>query len=674
MNQGDFLLSALVYLGAAVVAVPLAKRVGLGSVLGYLIAGITIGPFGLHLVGEEGQDLLHFAEFGVVLMLFLIGLELEPTSVWRMRGPILGLGGSQVVITSALFAIALHWMGLPWNAAVALGMTVSLSSTALVLQTLNEKGLMRTAGGRSAFAVLLFQDIAVIPMLAVMPLLATGASAAAGAADHGPDAKWIDTLPAWASAVVVLGAMSAIVLAGRFLLRPAFRFIARSGLPEMFTAAALLLVIGIAELMTLVGLSPALGTFVAGVVLAGSEYRHQLEGDIQPFKGLLLGLFFIAVGSSIDFALIGEEFGVISGLVALLIVTKLFLLLGLGRLFKLGTDQNLLMSFSLAQGGEFAFVLTSFALQSGVVTDDLAARTIAVVALSLALTPIVMLLNERFLMPRVGTREKAPGLSEDIHQANPVIIAGFGNFGQVVGRLLLANGVDATLLDVDSERVELLRNLGFQVYYGDATREDLLRNAGAEEAKLLVVAIDSSAKALELVRCAKRHFPHLELLVRATSREAAYQLIEEGVEHVYRHTLDTALVAGKDTLRMLGHRAYQVERSAHTFRRHDEAAIRELARLRHDRQQYVTLARKRIRDLEQILRSDREDSALWSDFGWDVDSLKTEVVETGEVEAKKETAPVDASEAAAAAGDAGERRPEAEGSLDPEGGEGPQPS
>ena len=362
----DVFLLALVHLAAAVLMVPLAKRLGLGSVLGYLLAGVLIGPSVLDLVGDQGSDLMHFAEFGVVLMLFLIGLELEPRSVWRLRGPILGLGGAQVVLTTAAITGGLMLGDLEWRPALAIGMTLALSSTALVLQSLNEKGLMRTSGGRSAFAVLLLQDIAVIPMLAALPLLAdrevAGAAEAAGAHGGIP----IEALPAWASALAVVGAIAAVVLFGRFLLRPVLGQIARSGLPEMFTAAALLLVIGIAELMSVVGLSPALGTFVAGVVLAGSEYRHQLEGDIQPFKGLLLGLFFIAVGSSIDFELVSSELGLILGLVVLLAAVKLLVLLGLGRLFRLGTDQNLLFSFALAQGGEFAFVLFSFAAQQNV--------------------------------------------------------------------------------------------------------------------------------------------------------------------------------------------------------------------------------------------------------------------------------------------------------------------
>ena len=613
----DVFLLALVHLVAAVLMVPLAKRLGLGSVLGYLLAGVLIGPSVLDLVGDQGSDLMHFAEFGVVLMLFLIGLELEPRSVWRLRGPILGLGGAQVVLTTAAITGGLMLGDLEWRPALAIGMTLALSSTALVLQSLNEKGLMRTSGGRSAFAVLLLQDIAVIPMLAALPLLAdrevAGAAEAAGAHGGIP----IEALPAWASALAVVGAIAAIVLFGRFLLRPVLGQIARSGLPEMFTAAALLLVIGIAELMSVVGLSPALGTFVAGVVLAGSEYRHQLEGDIQPFKGLLLGLFFIAVGSSIDFELVSSELGLILGLVVLLAAVKLLVLLGLGRLFRLGTDQNLLFSFALAQGGEFAFVLTSFALQSDVLSEEVGARLMAVVALSLALAPLLMLLEERLLRPRLGTLEAAAPEHDDVHGANPVIIAGFGNFGQMVGRLLRASGVEATVLDVDSDRVEVLRALGFQVFYGDATREDLLRSAGAAGARLLVVAMDTREKNLALVRCARRHFPGLVILARATSREAAYELYEEGVEHVYRHTLDTALVAGREALELLGFRAHQALRAAQTLRRHDEAAVRELVGLRHDPGRYLSLARQHIGDLEELLRRDLEEDGARLHEGWD---------------------------------------------------------
>ena len=620
--HGGFFYQALVYLTAAVIAVPLAKRLGLGSVLGYLLAGVAIGPFVLGLVGEEGQDVMHFAEFGVVLMLFLIGLELEPSRVWTMRAPILGLGGLQVGVTTAALTGCGLAAGLEWRMALAVGLTLALSSTAIVLQTLAEKGLLRTGGGQSSFAVLLFQDIAVIPILALLPLLAPPGAAAPGGDGH--DETWVAGLPGWAETLVVLAAVLVIVLAGRYLLQPVFRFIARTGLRELFTAAALLLVIATAMLMTKVGVSPALGTFLAGVVLARSEYRHELESDIEPFKGLLLGLFFISVGAAIDFALVASRPGTVAALVAALMVLKFVVLLVLGRVFKMSLDQNLLFAFALAQSGEFAFVLFSFATRYGVVPEELAALLIAVVALTMAITPMLMLLNEKLVQPRFGTRESAERPADEIDEENPVIIAGFGGFGETVGRLLRANGVGTTVLDVDSDRVDLLRKLGLKVFYGDASRVDLLRAAGAGQAKLLVVALDSPEKNAELVAAARRHFPNLTLLTRATSRGRAYELLDSGLEHVFRDKLDSALKTGVQALRLLGFRAYQAQRAAHTFRRHDEEALRELAAMHHDPALYINMARQRIQDLEDLLLSDLEDAGDSRDAGWDTESLREE--------------------------------------------------
>jgi len=619
-----FFFQAFVYLTAAVLAVPLAKRLGLGSVLGYLIAGITIGPFALSLVGTEGQDVMHFAEFGVVMMLFLVGLELRPALLWRLRGPILGLGGLQVGVTTAALAGLGLAFGLPWQMALACGMTLSLSSTAIVLQTLNEKGLMKTDGGQGSFAVLLFQDIAVIPMLALLPLLATSAHRLArGSAEGGSHGgNWVEGLPGWAQTLAVLGAVVAIVLVGRFLTRPAFRFIARTRLRETFTATALLLVIGIALLMSRVGLSPALGTFLAGVVLANSEYRHELESDIEPFKGLLLWLFFIAVGASIDFNLIAAQPALILGLVGLLIMVKFLVLFGLGRVFKMGLDQNLLFAFALAQGGEFAFVLFSFASQNGIVRTDVAATLVAVVAISMALTPLVMLFNEKVLQPRVGTREREARKPDTVDQENPVIIAGFGRFGNIVGRLLMANGVRATVLDVDSDHVELLRRLGLKVFYGDASRQDLLMAAGAARASLLVLAIDDPEKALGIVITSKKHFPELTILARAHGRSHAYELMDAGVDHVYRETLDSSLRLGIDAMRLLGFRSHQAYRAARKFRRHDEESLRELGSMRHDRRAYINRAREMIRDLESTLRADLAGIDHERDAAWDTASLR----------------------------------------------------
>ncbi len=629
MSHEGFFFQAFVYLIAAVISVLIAKRLGLGSVLGYLLAGVIIGPFVLGLIGEEGEDIMHFAEFGVVMMLFLVGLELEPTMLWRLRAPILGLGGLQVVVTALVVAVLSLATGIPWKAALAIGMIASLSSTAIVLQTLNEKGLMKTTAGQSSFAVLLFQDIAFIPMLAVFPLLAmhtAGGHDAHGSHDAAhASTTWVEGLPPWAQTLAVLAAVVAIIMAGRFLLQPAFRAIARTRMREMFTAAALLLIISIALLMTKVGLSPALGTFLAGVVLANSEYRHELESDIEPFKGLLLGLFFIAVGASIDFGLIASQPVLIAELVGILIVVKFIVLFILGRVFKMGLDQNLLFAFGLSQIGEFAFVLLSAANQLNVLEEDVTAPLIAVVAMSMLLTPLVMLINESLVQPRVGTLERVEQREADaIEEDNPVIIAGFGKFGHIVGRLLTANGIGTTVLDNDSDHVDLLRKLGMKVYYGDASRYDLLHAAGAERAKILILAIDNTEKTLEIIHTVRKHFPHLKIFTRAINRYDAYELIEEGVEHVYRETLDTSLRLGVDVMRLLGFRAYQAQRASHVFFRHDEESVRVMAEMHHDHALYINVARERIEDLEQLLRSDFEEREHAHDAAWDVDTLRDE--------------------------------------------------
>lgn len=646
MHAEGFFAQAFVYLAAAVIAVPIAKRLGLGSVLGYLIAGMVIGPFALGLVGEEGQDVMHFAEFGVVMMLFLIGLELRPALLWQMRKPILGLGGLQVGVTTILLAGIGLAFGLAWQTALAVGMTLALSSTAIVLQTLNEKGLIATDGGQSSFAVLLFQDIAVIPMLALMPLLAVGggpgagsgagasrAGESAGAALHAGEVAghadaaahattWVAGLSAWEQTAVVLAAVAAIVLAGRYLMRPVFRVIAGTRLRELFTATALLLIIAIALLMSRVGLSPALGTFLAGVVLANSEYRHELESEIDPFKGLLLAVFFIAVGASIDFDLIARSPGLILGVMGGLIAIKFVVLLALGRAFGMGSDQNALFAFSLAQGGEFAFVLFSYASQNGVVGAEVTAPLVAAVAVSMALTPVLMMANERLIQPRVGTRERVEREPDEMHEEGDVIIAGFGRFGSIVGRLLRANGVQPTVLEFDSDRVEVLRRLGLPVFYGDASRHDLLEAAGAGKARLLVVATEDHERTLRIVETAQKHFPQLTILARAAGRPEAYELLDHGVEHVYRETLDTSLRTGIDALRLLGRRGHQAHRAARTFRRHDERSVRELGAMRHDRKEYLSAARERIQSLEELLLSEFEGPAGERDAGWDTETLR----------------------------------------------------
>lgn len=616
MDQA-FLLKATIFLAAAIIAVPIAKRFGLGSVLGYLIAGVAIGPYALRFVGEEGQDIMHFAEFGVVMMLFVIGLELEPSRLWRIRKAIAGLGGLQVLLTTIAFAAGAGFIGIPWQQSIAIGIVVAMSSTAIVLQMLAEKGQAKTAAGQSSFAVLLFQDIAVIPILAVLPLLANvPADAGLSAGHHG--APVIAALPAWIQTLAVFGAVGGVILAGRYLTHPLFQLIAKSGLREMFTAVALLLVAGIAVLMTLVGLSPALGTFLAGVVLANSEYRHELESDIDPFKGLLLGLFFIAVGASINFGLIAERPALILGLVAAIMLVKALILFLLGRLFRLHLTQNLLFSLGLCQIGEFAFVLLSFTVKEHVLPQDTADVMVAVVAITMVLTPLIMFLNEKVLQPRLaGNRSSAEQPRPDVaEQDNPVIIAGYGHFGLIVGRFLRANRVEATVLDEDSDNVKLLREMGFKVFYGDASRRDLLEIAGARAAKLIVIAIGDKEKRLEMIRTVRTHFPNLRILTRAENRYDAYNLMRAGVSDIYRETLDTSLRVGVDAMRALGFRAYETQRRAKLFFAEDERALASLAES-HGGSEYVSAFRRWVREIEATLRADQEAFDVNADQAWD---------------------------------------------------------
>ena len=597
MHHAGFFHAAFVYLAAAVLSVPLAKRLGLGSVLGYLLAGVAIGPFCLKLLGSDTGEVMGFAEFGVVMMLFLVGLELEPRLLWRMRAPIFGLGGLQVVLTAAVLGGGALAMGLTWQAALTVGLTLAMSSTAIVLQSLHERHQMNTPAGRHGFAVLLFQDLAVIPVLALLPLLGT---AAAGAHDGG-GAGW----PTWARGLMALGAVVAVIVGGRFLVQPVLRWIARSELRELFTAASLLLVIGIALLMQAVGLSPALGAFLAGVVLAESEYRHELEGDLEPFKGLLLGLFFISVGSAMDLGALAAHPVRIAALTLGLVAVKVAVLFGLGRAFRMAAQPRATFALALAQGGEFGFVLVAMALQGSILTGDEARTVQLVIALSMALTPLLFLLDEKVLRPRLASAPAAAAREPDaIDERNPVLIIGYGRFGHVVGRLMESMGVRCTVLDSDSDQVDLLRRIGLRVHYGDASRLELLHAAGAAQAKLAVITLASAEKTLAIVDALRRHFPHLRLMVRARGRLEAYEFIEAGLDDVYRETLDASLRLAVDALRHVGVPARSAVLAAQRFRRHDEEAVRRMAAVRHDRTAFLSEARRSVQALEEVLRDD----------------------------------------------------------------------
>ncbi|MBR9651170.1 monovalent cation:proton antiporter-2 (CPA2) family protein [Thalassovita aquimarina] len=615
----EFLFAATIYLLAAVIAVPLAARLGLGSVLGYLTAGIVIGPV-LGLVGAETRDLQHFAEFGVVMMLFLIGLELEPRALWDMRHKLIGLGGLQIGLSTAAIMVLSMVLGLDWRPALAVGLIFALSSTAIVLQTLSEKGLMQTGGGRSAFSVLLTQDIAVIPMLALLPLLALkpavslqqdGSIARGG--DHGEAAhnalSLVEGLPGWGVTLVTLAAVAAVILAGIFLTRPLFAFIHHARLREMYTALALLMVLGIALVMASVGLSPALGTFLAGVVLANSEFRHELESDIEPFKGLLLGLFFITVGAGIDFEVFLREPLDLIGLTLTVLLIKGAVLYLLGLLFRLKGRSKWLFTLSLAQAGEFGFVLLSFSRQQHVLPEGLVDRLSLVVALSMLATPLLFILYD--VLSRLSGEGEAqePDL---IDEQGPVIIAGIGRFGQIVNRLVQSSGFKTVVLDHDMETIRLMRQFGFKGFFGDPTRPELLHAAGLKDARVLVVALDDQAAATRLVTFARRERPDLHIIARARDRTHVFQLYAAGANDIVRETFDSSLRAGRYVLENIGLTEFEAAEAEKVFYRHDRVAIRELAQVwdpnvpSAQNPAYVKRAQELEKDLETALLAQLE--------------------------------------------------------------------
>ncbi|HRO59001.1 MAG TPA: cation:proton antiporter [Burkholderiaceae bacterium] len=573
--MGSFLLIATVYLVTMVVAVPISARMGLGSVLGYLIAGIIIGPV-LGLAGSDGDmaDLQHFAEFGVVMMLFLIGLELEPRSLWEMRKRLLGLGGMQIVLTVLLLSLLAVLLDQPPAVALTEGMILSLSSTAIVLQTLSEKSLMQTGGGRSAFAVLLTQDIAVIPMLAIMPLLA-GVSGHGTA--EGPGAAFMASLPGWGAMLITLGAVAAVVLTGHYLTRPLFRFAHSARLLEMDTAVSLLIVVGIASLMSFVGLSPALGTFLAGVMLAGSEFRHELQAQIAPFKGLLLGLFFITVGAGMNLDILIESPAVVLGVTAVVIAIKAAVLFLIARIMGMPRRERPLFTLSLAQAGEFGFVLVSYAITLKLLNRSLAEAFLLIIALSMLATPLLFILHDR-LMPLLGDDSEAR-TPDHIDDQQPIIIAGVGRFGQVINRLVTMSGFKTTVLDHDLKTIQLMRRFGFKGYFGDPTRPEILAAAGLARARILVAAMDDPDANLRLVRYARQQRPDLKIVARARDRVNVYQLYEAGADHIVREMFDSSLRAGRYVLENTGLSEYEASELERIFYRHDRASLRELAEL-----------------------------------------------------------------------------------------------
>ncbi|ART55907.1 glutathione-regulated potassium-efflux system protein KefC [Acidovorax carolinensis] len=593
-----WLTYGFLYLGAAVLAVPIAKALGLGAIIGYLAAGIAIGPWGLALVSNV-QDILHFAEFGVVLMLFLVGLELQPSRLWSLRRPIFGLGSAQVLgCAAALFALG--WLaGLPWRISLVGALGLALSSTAIALQSLSERNLLRTSSGQAAFSILLFQDVAAIPILALLPLL--GAAAVGQGAELGAGELAVEALK-------IVGVIGAIVLGGRLLLRPLLRWIAKSKTPEIFTAAALLLVVGIAYLMVLVGLSMALGAFLAGVLLADSEYRRELEADIEPFKGLLLGLFFIAVGMSIDFGVLMRSPWQMAALVLGFLAVKAVVIYGLARAAQIPYQERPVFTLLLAQGGEFAFVVFQAAAGARVLAFETASLLIGAVALSMLLSPLLLVLLDRLLLRRFATLQQPPAAAEISEpQEAPVLIAGFGRYGQIVARVMLAQGVPATVLDHSVEILEVARTFGYRVFYGDATRLDLLRMAGAGQARVLVVAVDDPEQSLKIVALARKHFPQLAVVARARDLTHWNALRDLGVTNVQRELFESSLLSARSVLELMGMPPAEAQDITQRFRTHNIALADRMYPHHKDRAKMIAVAREGRNQLAEQMAKERQE-------------------------------------------------------------------
>ena len=587
--EKTLLFNVLIYLAAAVAVVPIAKRCGLGAVLGYLLAGMAIGPWGLRLI-DGVENILHFSEFGVVLLLFLIGLELEPKRLWSLRRPIFGWGSLQVgAVTLALFGAAVSF-GVDWKTALIAALGLSLSSTAIVLATLAERKLTSTPAGSASFAMLLFQDIAAIPMIAIVPLLGV-------AAVKGSSEGWLDA----GKAIAVI---ATLIFGGRFLVRPFIRMIAKTGLREIFTAFALLLVIATGLLMEWIGMSMALGAFLAGVLLADSEYRHALETDLEPFKGLLLGLFFIAVGMSVDFGVFLAQPGLVLALVGGFLLIKISVLYVLGKLFKIPRPQQFLFAALLSQGGEFAFVVFGAAAAAKIFSPETSSILIVVVALSMVATPLLLIFYDKLIAPYFAAARKRPDDVIDDNE-NPVIIAGFGRFGQIIGRLLLANKIGLTVLDHDPDQIDLLRKFGLKVFYGDATRIDLLRAAGIAKARLLVVALDDVEGSLRLIAAVRHAYPLLTIAARARNITHYYDLMDLGVKVIERETFDSALQLGRQALQQLGFGAYRARQAAMKFRSHNLQTVYDIYPHHKDQQQMVSLAKQARQELEEMFAHDQ---------------------------------------------------------------------
>ncbi|RCS56484.1 glutathione-regulated potassium-efflux system protein KefC [Parvibium lacunae] len=612
--ENSFLFSLVIFIAAAVIAVPLAKKLQLGSVLGYLLAGIVIGPWVLGLITDV-DTILHFSELGVVLMMFIIGLELEIRKLWALRRSIFGYGGVQMLACVLCLQLTIWLCGWPWQVACVAALGLALSSTAVALAILKERNLLNTGAGMAGFGILLFQDIAAIPILTILPLfvfanpeLSLVASASAAEVSASSAEKWWLVLRGLATIALIIGV-------GRWLLRPMLRLIANTGYRELFTGFALLLVAGVALLMQEIGLSMALGALIAGVLLADSEYRHALETDIEPFKGLLLGLFFIAVGMTIDFSVLLKDPALVILAVLGMVLLKSLILFGCSRWFGISQPERALFAIVLSQGSEFAFVVFATATQLQIFTGQQAAYLNLVVALSMASTPLLLILHDRFWLPRMQT--PAANSAEPVaYQQHPVIIAGFGRYGQIIGRMLLAQGIRPTVLEVDPEQIESLRKFGYKVFYGDATRMDLLHAAGAGEAKILVVAIDDIDDSLHLIKLVREHFPHLQIVARARNVSHVYRLMDLGVTHIERETFESALRSARSTLTCLGVAPSDARRAALKFRRHNLESLQKIYPHYQDQKALVSMAKQARAELEEMFRADQNEQTEKSKTGW----------------------------------------------------------
>jgi CPA2 family monovalent cation:H+ antiporter-2/glutathione-regulated potassium-efflux system protein KefB len=618
---GSILFEAIVFLAGAIICVSIAKRLGLSSVIGYLLAGVLIGPYVFGFIGNEGEDIMHFAEFGVVVMLFLIGLEIEPKNFWNMRKTILGMGGIQVGGTMLLSYILFTVLGFEWKVALVISMAVALSSTAIAMQTIKEKGLMETTFGSSSFSILLFQDIIVIFMLGFIPLL-SNTDASASAENESDHTNLLDGLPLGLQTLSIILSVVIIIVAGRYLIVPMLRKVAKTGVRELLIAAAFLIVFGISLLMEFVGLSPALGAFLGGVVLSNSEFKHELESTLEPFKNLMLGLFFMAVGASINFIVIANSPLEIGGILVAIILLKGIVLYITGHIFKLKLDQKLLLTCSLAQIGEFAFVLLSFAFGLNILEQEQMDMMLVITALSMSLTPIIGIINERFILPRTGTKESVKRPMDHIAKTQKIILVGFGHFGSTIGRFLRSHGVEATILDHDSNRVDFLRKMGFEVYYGDATRLDLLESAGIAEAKIVICATNKISVSKAIGKIIKEKYPHVEFMIRTKNRYDAYELLNLGNENIYRESLETSLTLAKDVLSKMGFRKYTLNRQVQNFIKYDEDSLRRLSQEPKDEKNYIFKAKKELEQQEKFLNEDFKRGIVEYDNHWDSEHIR----------------------------------------------------